>query len=141
MSNLYLLADLSVTTTMRQPYPFFRQEAEIEAVKWLRENTEESSIVLAAYETGNYVAARAGNRVFIGHWAETVDWDNKNDQVTRFYDGSTNDDWRRELLENYDINYLWHGPAERGLGAFDPGEVPYMVPVFENEDTIIYAIQ
>jgi hypothetical protein len=141
MSNLYLLADLSVTTTMRQPYPFFRQEAEIEAVKWLRENTEESSIVLAAYETGNYVAARAGNRVFIGHWAETVDWDNKNDQVTRFYDGSTNDDWRRELLENFDINYLWHGPAERGLGAFDPSEVPYMVPVFENEDTIIYAIQ
>jgi len=141
MSNLYLLADVSVTTTMRQPYPFFRQEAEIEAVKWLRENTEESSIVLAAYETGNYVAARAGNRVFIGHWAETVDWDNKNDQVTRFYDGSTNDDWRRELLENFDISYLWHGPAERGLGAFDPGEVPYMVPVFENEDTIIYAIQ
>ncbi len=141
LSNLYLLADVSLTMAVRQPFPFFRQETELEALKWLRENSDESSIVFAAYETGNFVAARAGNRVFIGHWAETVDWDDKFDQVDRFYNESTDDDWRKDILDDFDINYLWHGPAERSIGTFDPSAVPYLMPVYENSDTIIYAVQ
>jgi hypothetical protein len=140
MSNLYVLADVSVTAALRQPYPFFRQESELEVIDWLQDNTERTDAVLAAYETGNYLAARAGNRVFIGHWAETVDWDLKNDQISRFFDSSTGDSWRRELINSHGIGYIWFGPAERNLGSFDPGTVPYLKQVFEKADTKLYEV-
>ena len=141
LSNIYLLADVSTTAALRQPFPFFRQESELEAVSWLQENSERTTVVLAAYETGNYIAARAGNRVFIGHWAETVDWESKFDLVTRFYDDSTTDSWRIELINTYGITYIMHGPAEGALGSFDPSKAPYLKPVIENADTILYEVQ
>ncbi len=141
LSNLYLFTDVSLTAMIRQPYPFFREESEIEVLDWLRDNTERTSIVLATYESGNYIAARAGNRVFIGHWAETVDWDNKFDQTAHFYDVATGDSWRQDLLNAYKIDYIWHGPTERNLGAFDPGTAPYLNLIFESGTTSLYEFQ
>jgi hypothetical protein len=140
LSNLYVLADVSVTAAIRQTYPFFRQQSELEVVDWLHENTERTAVVLAAYETGNYVAARAGNRVVIGHWAETVNWEEKYDQTNRFYDGSTEDSWRRELIDSYGISYIWHGPTEKTLGTFDPSSASYLTPIYEVAGTKLYEV-
>ena len=140
ISNLYVLADVSAMAALRQPYPFFRQQSELEVVDWLQDNTDRADVVLAAYETGNYLAARAGNRVFIGHWAETVDWDLKFDQISRFFDSSTEDSWRRELINSHGIGYIWFGPTERNLGSFDPGTIPYLKQVFEKGDTKLYEV-
>lgn len=111
----------------------------MEAVIWIRESTEQSAVVMAAYETGNLVAARAGNRVFTGHWAETVEWAEKFEQAARFYDEMSTDLWRQELMEEFDIVYVWHGQKERETGGYDPAQAAYLKPVFENADVVIYA--
>lgn len=48
-------------------------------------------LALGAYETANFIAARASNRVVLGHWAETLNWDVKMDEVERIYRAETND--------------------------------------------------
>lgn len=138
LSNIYVLTDVSLTAALRQPYPFFREDSEIEAVEWLRENTEQAAVVLGAYESGNYIAGRAGNRVVVGHWAETVDWQAKYDMTTRFFTAMTDDDWRRAYIVEQNVEYVWYGPKEQTLGDFDPDAADYLRLVFTSNGTSIY---
>ena len=141
LSNFYILASTAVTAAIEQPYPLFRARAEIAAVDWLRANTAHAEAVLGAYQTGNYIAARAGNRVMLGHWAETVDWQRKMDQVERFYYTATDDTWRVALLRDYRIAYVFWGTGERDLGAFDPEGASYLERVFANETARVYRVR
>ena len=140
LSNLYLLADVSLTAALRQPYPFFRFESEMKAVEWLRDNTDQSAIVMASYETGNLVAARAGNRVFIGHWAETVNWKDKYDQVSLFFDNAADDEWRESLIDEFGIDYVWYGRKEREIGDFNPEKSLYLIPAYAHDDVVIFKV-
>ncbi len=140
LSNAYILTSVSVTAAVQQFYPLFRPSSEIAAVDWLRANTPRSEVVLGAYETGNYVAARAGNRVVLGHWAETVDWQTKFDEVTTFYNATMDDAWRGDLLTRYRVRYVWLGPRERELGNFDPLDVPLLQRVYSNSEVTIYRV-
>jgi uncharacterized membrane protein len=97
-------------------------------------------VVLGAYATGNLVAARAGNYSFTGHWAETVDWLQKEADLQQFFAASTGDDWRHALLEEYGIRYLWVGPHEKALGEFDPSAAAYLRPIHREEEIILYEV-
>ncbi len=141
LSNLYILASLSVTTAVQQPDLLFRLQAEVAATEWLRANTERSAVLLADYETGNYVAAHAGNRVVVGHWAETIDYAEKVQQVKRFLDPATDDAARRELLGRYHVAYVWMGPREGKLGGYDPTQASYLEPVYSNAGVTIYRVR
>lgn len=141
ISNVYILVSLAVTMGLQQPYPLFRGDTEVASVEWLHANTPRTAIVLGGYESGNYVAARAGNRVVVGHWAETVDYANKLDAVKRFFNTATDDSWRTAWLTNSRVQYLFFGPHERELGAFDPGRANYLEPVYSNSDVTIYRVK
>jgi len=140
LSNLYIIASVSVTAALQQPYPLFRPRDEIAAVDWLRTNTTRSAVVLGEYETGNYIPARAGNRVVLGHWAETADWQTKFDETERFYGAATDDAWRSAFLARYRVMYVWYGARERALGAFNPERVDYLQRVFENDTVRVYRV-
>ena len=140
ISNLYVLVRTSVTMAIEQPYPLFRSTAEVDAVNWLRTQTPHSAVVLGAYETGNYVASQAGNRVVVGHWAETVDFDARLSEVNRFYGTSVNDAWRRQILEQDHVEFVIAGPRERELGQWDPSHASYLEPAFSNAQVTIYRV-
>ena len=140
LSNVYILASTSVTAALQQPYPLFRSRAEMDAVSWLRANTIRNQIVLGAYETGNYVAAHAGNRVVLGHWAETVDWQTKFDEVTAFYRAATGDARRCDLLARYRVNYVWFGPRERELDGFEPMQSSCLQLLFANSEVEVFRV-
>lgn len=141
LSNLYILFSTSITASLQPVYPLFRLRSEIAAVDWLRANTSRSDIVLSAYETGNFIAARAGNRVVIGHWAETVNWGIKFKETENFYQASMNDAARRDFLERYHIAYVFFGPREREIGALDLIQLDYMKTAFSNSAIRIYSVQ
>lgn len=141
LSNVYVLASVSTSAVIQQPDPLFRPRAEIVATAWLRQNGRESAVVLGEYETGNYVAAHAGQRVVIGHWAETFAYADKEEAVARFYDADTTHDWRRDFLAQHQVDYVWFGPREQTLGTFRPQTADYLQPVFSHESVTIYAVQ
>jgi hypothetical protein len=141
ISNIYLLADVSMTAALRQPYPFFRLQEEREAAAWLNGAAPAGATVLAGPETGNYLGAWTGSRVFIGHWAETMAYDAKRLAAARFYSASESDAWRRALLEAYGLKFVWHGPEERQLGGFRPGETSYLTAVYTGREVTIFRVR
>lgn len=141
LSNIYLWVDVSRIAALTQPDLFFRPAAEATTIDWLRENVAETAVVLGSYQTGNYVAAQAGQRVMLGHWAETVDFVGKETAVAQFFSSSTSHNWRQALLAQFDVAYVWFGPREQALGAFDPETAPYLTPVYQNQSIILYAVQ
>jgi hypothetical protein len=140
LSNLYVFASVTLTAVVEQPYPLYRPQDEVRATQWLRQNSTPDAVVLGAYQTGNYVAARAGNRVVLGHWAETMDIQQKLAAVERFYDEETGDDWRQGLLAEQGVSFVWYGPQEQELGAFDPATVDYLRPVHEVGQITVYRV-
>jgi len=117
-SNLYLVAGSSLAAVQDDPSLYYSQE-EMGAVDWLGNNTERSETILASYSMGRLIPARVGNRVFMGHFIETVEVQRKKELATIFFRADTTDDFRHNLLNEYHIRYVLHGPRERLLGDFD----------------------
>jgi uncharacterized membrane protein len=59
--------------------------------------------------------------------------------VYRFYDETWPDQSRQAVIEQYGVDYLFYGPAERLLGAYDPAASAFLSLVYENEQVQIYA--
>lgn len=120
--------------------PVFYSGAVVRAVDWLGRHTTPDETILAAFRTGNYIPARAGNRVFVGHGPETVNSGDKQEMVRRFFAADTDDAFRRGLLHNYGVVYVFHGPYEREVGGFRPAEASYLEPVYDKDGVAIYQM-
>ena len=138
-SNVLLVAGSCADAWAQSPI-MFHNHAELDALDWLEVHTKAQDIVLCAFETGNYIPARTGNRVFLGHGPETVRSDQKREMVARFFDPQTDDAWRQWLLREYDIAYLVIGPRESALGGFNAHGVPYLFPAYGNDEYYIYRV-
>jgi hypothetical protein len=139
LTNLFLIGGNCMTVARRAP-PIYHSAAELAALDWLRANTMPQDTVLAAYQTGNYVPARAGNRVVLGLGTQTVDAEHKQAEVHRFFDAAEEDDWRKELLARYGVAYVLFGPRERALGSYDPDRTPYLIKVYDEGGYSIYQV-
>ena len=138
-SNLLLVATSLIQVSRLSP-PIFHEGMELEAMDWLAAHTQPTHIVLSSYKVGNYIPARAGNRVFLGHGPETIHAEEKGDIVRRFFQAQTSDAYREEILRRYNIAYLFHGHAERALGDFQPATRPYLEEAFTNGRYTIYEV-
>jgi hypothetical protein len=141
LASVYVWLGGIVQSAVLQPYPLFRPTLELQAMDWLRANTNPSEAVLSSYWTGSFIPARAGNRVFVGQRYETIRFDEKRAAAEKFFDAATDDAWRIALLREHRIAYVFWGRAERDLGAFDPERVPYLQRVFANDEARIYRVK
>jgi hypothetical protein len=96
---------------------------------------------MGAYETGNYLPARTKARSFVGHGPESVRADEKKALVAQFFAGETSEQWRRDLLTDYGVDWLFWGPVERELGTFDPHVAPYLRQVYNSEGYTIFEVE
>ncbi len=124
----------------QQMPPAFQPGNVVRAVDWLASHTATDETVLAAFRSGNYIPARAGNRVFIGHGPETVDAAAKQALLDRFFAAETDDAFRQSLLADFGIAYLFYGPYERELGDFEPAQAAYLEAVYASGKVTIYRV-
>ena len=149
--SVVLLVVLSLTNVMLvagnclalqgQPAPIYRDRWEVAALDWLGERVQSDDVVLGAYRTGNYLPARAKARSFVGHGPESVRADEKKALVAQFFASETGDQWRRDLLSSYGVDWLFWGPIERELGRFDPRAVPYLQQVYDTMGYTIFEVE
>jgi len=139
LTNVLLVAGNSLAL-LNQPAPIYRDAGEIAALDWLNGRVEPDDVILASYATGNYLPARVGARVFVGHGPESVRAGEKKALVARFFNAATNDTWRQHLLAEYGVDYVFWGPAERALGAFDPRDTDYFNFVYEMDDYTLFEV-
>jgi uncharacterized membrane protein len=145
-----LLVALSLTNVMLvagnclslrgKPAPIYRDTGEVAALDWLNQQVESDDVVLAAYETGNYLPARVKARAFVGHGPESVHADEKKRLVAYFFDGATDDAWRRDLLSQYGVDWVFWGPAERTMGDFT-GQAAYLAPVYDASGYTLFRVK
>lgn len=139
IGNWVVFLRLVAVTSIEQPDGLFRPQREIEAAEWLRESTFPEEAVLSDYVTGAYIPVRAGNTVFVGQRYETSRFEDKLAAVHSFFQASTDDAWRKSLLRQYNVRFVYAGERERNLGGFDPGAVDYLERVYANSQVSIYA--
>jgi hypothetical protein len=119
----------------------YRDASEIAALDWLAGQVQADDVILTAYDTGNYLPVRVGAKVFLGHGLETVEADQKESLVTHFFDAATDDAWRQQLLAQYNVDYVFWGPAERALGGFDAGQAAYLRQVYDAEGYAVFKVE
>lgn len=138
-TNLYLLA-WRVREVLKLEHTHFLYRDEIEALSWLGRNSSDGDVVFGSLAVSEYVPYLTGNRVYLGHWAQTVGYREKRDAVARFYAESTSDEERQRILGPCRVRYVLDGRGERALGDFDPSRAPYLRLVHESGQTRIYRV-
>jgi hypothetical protein len=139
-TNLYIFGWRMIELN-RHDYPFYLYRDDLDAIAWLDANTADSDVVLSSFVIGHYVPGYAGNRTFLSNAVMTAHFNQKFADVARFFDASTDDAWRRELIERYGIGFVIHGEAEKRIGQFDPGHSPLFAEVFGSEHTRVFAVR
>ncbi|MGH2593621.1 MAG: hypothetical protein ACRDGG_08930 [Anaerolineae bacterium] len=139
-TNLYIfgwrLVDLN-----RHDYPFYLYRDDAAAIEWLDTHTAESDVVLGSFVIGHYVPGLAGNRTFLSNAVMTANFNQKFEDVQHFFDSSTQDAWRDDLMNRYGIRYVIYGEAEKQIGGFDPGQSPLFAEVFASKRTRVFAVR
>ncbi len=139
-SNLYLWSWRFIDLH-RHTYSYYLYRDEIAALEWLKHDTEPSDIVLASLTIGQYVPAISGNTSFLAHWAQTVDFFDKESRVNHFFDPATPDAERAQTVRDFQVAYVFYGPAERQLGAYDPSTTPWLTLEYSNSLVSVYQVQ
>ena len=139
LTNVYLLL-WRVLDLNRHEYPYFLHRDDVTAIEWLGVNTPPDAIVLSSYDVGRYIPGLSGRPAFLAHWAQTVNFFDKRDSVSRFFDAQTGDADRLETLQTFGVDYVLYGPAERMLGSYDPNLASYLDPVFTTPQVIVYRV-
>ena len=137
-TNMYHLFNKSVNVdNERGSYPYnvnhYLYPEEHDALNWLAENSELDSVIISTYNIGNHIPGYMNRRVYLGHWAQTVDLDTKNEKIDKYFKG----DYSAIVLDK--TTYVWYGVDEKELNPNfvkpDNSDV-----VFENEKVIIFKI-
>jgi hypothetical protein len=106
----FLLKDIGYLAG--QDFPFFADKNFMAGLEWLDKNTKNQDVILSSPKTGNLIPRFSGNRVYIGHWAQTLDIAAKNEEVEKFYASAASKDYIRNFLEKSRVNYIFCGDFE-----------------------------
>jgi hypothetical protein len=131
-TNLYLFFWRFVDLN-RHDYPFYLYKDETAAINWLEENAAPDDAIFSSLDIGQYIPALTGSHAFLAHWADTLDFFNKRQMVDAFYSSTTTDQVRQQILDQYGVDYIFWGPAERKIGEFDPQGSPYLLLEYDSD--------
>ncbi|NTU79624.1 MAG: hypothetical protein HGA45_09505 [Chloroflexales bacterium] len=123
----------------KAPYSLGRDEEA--ALHWLGQATTRDDVVLSDLMLGQFVPVYADARTFLGHWAQTAHFYDKQQAVAAFYSTRTTDAERKALLGRYGVTYILQGAEERALGQYDPAASPLFELTFRAGTTAIYKVR
>jgi len=127
----------------RTEAPLFLPRDQARAYEILQAGAEPGSVVLSAYDTANSLPAWAPVYVLAGHGPESIHLDEMMPQIEAFYQPETDEQQRLDLIQRFDVRYVFWGPAERKLGGWSPVNAGYLelfVPQDDPESGSEYQI-
>jgi hypothetical protein len=122
------------------------------AVSWLRGHTQPQQVVAGSEETGQFVAAYAGDHVVFGQFQWTPHVGEEHQALITFLgrdrgSGCTENpssDPRQYLLSR-EVSWLYYGPREnrcQGIAsAIHPAQAAFLVSAFQAGSTVIYRVR
>lgn len=139
-------SNISALANPLQNSAVYYQPDERAGYDWLRDNADRDEVVLTTFDwsgqgSGGKLVGALGQRVFIGHWIETVDFTAKIEQARRFYQNETSEEWRADFLEASGIRYIWYDPHARKFGPWNPAEANHLTRVFDSDTVQIFRVE
>lgn len=131
----------TISQNSKASYYYYLLAQEVEAMDFLRDNMGPHDIVLSNWFYGNIIPGIAGRKVFIGHKAQTTQFDKKVDLVNKFIlSKDTNQAY--QFLKTNNITYVYVGKNDSMLRyGFKPSEKPYLVKVFDEGEAKVYKVR
>lgn len=85
--------------------------------EWINNNKISNKNFLSHSYIGNLTPAFTSNRTYVGHWSESIDFNNRKNFVKEFF--KSNNNFKIKFLNKHNINYVVYGPIEKSLGNLD----------------------
>lgn len=120
--------------SQQQASEIFLWRDEVTAFDWIEGNSPDDALVLTGPETGLYLPAHTGRRVYYGHPFETVDAEKQKEWVIEHMEKFARDDVSNLPAE---IDFVFWGPRET-MQFGEPSSDPLPV-LFQNDLVTIYA--
>lgn len=119
--------------------PFYFGADVASGLEWVRERTPDDARVLGGGTSGNNVLGWGERAVFVGHWALTLDPEEKVRLAEDWYKGG-DDKGRCSFLYKHGITNVWLGTEERGMAPeFLPPSC--IEEVFVSGNVTIYGLK
>lgn len=119
-------------------FPYFLSSEIKQAFHYMDTRTSKNDIVLSSYAIGNFIPAQSGNTVYLGHYDQTLNAPEKYKDVLQFYGKKTSCVWRHAFLKKQNIRYVFFSSEERSLRGLKTLSCPFLTPVFQEGNTVIY---
>jgi len=120
--------------------PIFQPLNEVTLFETLDTQARPGEIVLSDFQSGNALPAWAPLRVVIGHGPESANLASLQPRVKAFYQVQTSDAERLKFLQTYHVRYVFWGPDERSLGAWNPQDAAYLSLVLQAGEYEVYEV-
>ncbi len=118
-------------------FPMIYESADTAAAfRWLESAPRGG--VLADPRTGLYLPGWTGQRTFVGHYSETVDYRQRAGEAGAILRAATPDPDVAGFFQRQQLRYLFWGPTEREARDFDPASKAYFDLVFSRSAVQIY---
>ena len=112
----------------------------VEAFGFLAKNTSPSKTVLTLYQAGNLIPFFAGNKVYLGHLQETLNYPLKVKLAEDFFAGKMSPSQAKEFLSQGKIDLVFLSPQEKSLG----GKIevyPFLKSVYQSQTITIFEFK
>ncbi len=93
--------------------PYYLSERHLQLFRWLEEKAQSDEAILCHSMLGNYLPVLTGLKVFIGHWAETIDFVAKLRLATAIWKGDISRGEAKEIFRQHKIRYALETDFER----------------------------
>ncbi|MBU4579746.1 hypothetical protein KKB43_01890 [Patescibacteria group bacterium] len=126
---------------------YYLPKENIEAMKWLKQNTPNNGIILASFHNSNVIPCFANRMVYAGHGPMTINYAEKLIEVENFYSGKYSPDEAFNFLKNKKISYVFYSETEKKsedgkqLDYFNPEDYSFLKNVYQNKDASIYKFE
>ena len=97
--------------------PYYLSERHLQLFRWLEENAGSDEAVLCHPMLGNYLPVLTGRKVFVGHWAETLNFGTKLKIAMAIWRGVVPPDEAKEIFRQHKIRYALETDFERSASG------------------------
>ncbi|MDP2685168.1 MAG: hypothetical protein Q8P20_09115 [bacterium] len=123
---------------LNHEYPFYIDQDVMQGIEWLNEYTNNEDIVFSSEEIGNFIPGRSGNIVYLGHWAQTINYLDKLNEAKSIFSGELHGSDLNNFIDDNNIQYIFYSRFEKKYGQNI--DVSALQKVYSNSTTTIFRV-
>lgn len=93
--------------------PYYLPKRYLQLFRWIEQHAQSDDAILCHPMLGNYLPVLTGRKVFVGHWAETLNFGTKLKLAMAIWRGVIPTDEAREIFQQHKIRYALETDFER----------------------------